>query len=351
MLRIQAAFTALLASSALALGAAPASAQIQGLPQVSQRATVTQIIGVAEISVVYHRPAVRGRQIWDGLVPYGQVWRAGANENTILRLSHPVSIGGTELRAGMYGLHVIPNADKWIVAINKDSTSWGSYSYVEKLDAVRVEVKPKETPHREWLTYEIDPVSMDQGRLTLSWEKLSASIDIHVDTPAQVVEKLRKDLEGPLKDKWQTWHGAAEYCLEYDLNLDEALAWSDHAASLDSNNFAVLAVRAGLLEKLGEQEAADEVFASAVKIANSAELTTYAYGQLQSQKFERAAGLAEIAIQRTPTSWWAWSTLAEAQEGLGLVEQAAANYAKAIELVRDENQKAFLQDKLNKLAK
>ena len=106
-----------------------------------------QQVGVTDITITYHRPVVNGRKIWGGLVPTGQVWRAGANENTTIEFSTPVSIEGKPLPAGTYGLHMIPGENEWTVIFSRNYTSWGSFSYDEKEDALRVTAKPQPTPH------------------------------------------------------------------------------------------------------------------------------------------------------------------------------------------------------------
>src|SRR5262252_1997340 len=112
------------------------------IPRVSQRASVTQRVGLTDITIVYHRPALGGREIWGKTVPYGKVWRAGANENTVITFSDDVNVEGKPLPAGTYGLHTIPDKDEWTVIFSKNSTSWGSFSYDQKEDALRVVVKP-----------------------------------------------------------------------------------------------------------------------------------------------------------------------------------------------------------------
>src|SRR5258707_969690 len=112
------------------------------IPRVSQRGTVSQRIGLTDITITYHRPEVGGREIWGKTVPFGKVWRAGANENTTITLSDDVSIEGKPLVAGTYGLHTIPDKDQWTIIFSKNATSWGSFSYDEKEDALRVSDKP-----------------------------------------------------------------------------------------------------------------------------------------------------------------------------------------------------------------
>ena len=127
------------------LASTPAFAQSAPLkaPEPSPAATVTQTVGLTELKINYHRPAVGGRKIWGGLVPYGEVWRAGANENTTITFSSPVKIGGKPLAAGTYGLHMIPTTKQWTVIFSNVSSAWGSFTYDEKEDALRVTVTPQ----------------------------------------------------------------------------------------------------------------------------------------------------------------------------------------------------------------
>src|ERR1700675_3627860 len=140
------------------------------LPDVSQAAEVKKRIALTDITVKYHRPLVNGRKIWGGLVPYGKVWRAGADENTTIEFSDPVSVEGKPLAKGVYGLHMIPTADSWTVIFSKMSSAWGSYTYKQEEDALRVTVKPRPTEMEEALEYEFEDLKADSATITLKWE-------------------------------------------------------------------------------------------------------------------------------------------------------------------------------------
>ena len=148
----------------LGLAGSPARAQFKNgsqatelnLPRLSQRATVIQRVGLTDITIVYHAPLAGGRELFGKVVPYGNVWRAGANENTTISFTDDVSVEGHPLPAGTYGLHMIPNADQWTIIFSKNSTSWGSFSYDEKEDALRVTVKPAAAENRDTLAYTFD---------------------------------------------------------------------------------------------------------------------------------------------------------------------------------------------------
>ena len=143
------------------------------IPRDSQRASVTQRIGITDVVVTYHRPLVKGRTIWGKLVPYGEVWRAGANENTTIRFTDPVSIDGKALEAGTFGLHMIPNPDQWTIIFSKVNTAWGSFTYKESEDALRVNVKPEAADFHEALAYDIDQPTEDSAVVTMRWEKVA----------------------------------------------------------------------------------------------------------------------------------------------------------------------------------
>ncbi|MCB1008735.1 MAG: DUF2911 domain-containing protein, partial [Acidobacteria bacterium] len=179
------------------------------LPQPSQAARVEQTVGVTRIAVDYHRPLVRERELWGALVPYDQVWRAGANENTVVTLSTPATVEGRTLAAGSYGLHMVPTAGRWTVAFSKMDAAWGSFSYDAAEDALRVEVEPLAAPHEEALAYTFDDPSGTSVTLSLRWGELRVPIRIEVDTPELVYQSLTRELRGLGRFFWQPWNQAA----------------------------------------------------------------------------------------------------------------------------------------------
>ncbi len=170
----------------LIAGARPARAQFKNgsqatelnLPRLSQRAQLTQRVGLTDITIVYHAPLAGGRELFGKTVPYGQVWRAGANENTTISFTDDVSVEGHSLAAGTYGLHMMPNADQWTIIFSKNSTSWGSFSYDEKEDALRVNVKPVTAENRDSLAYTFDDMKLDSATVTLRWSKVAVRFRI-----------------------------------------------------------------------------------------------------------------------------------------------------------------------------
>lgn len=169
-----------------------AGLQAQEKPRKSPNATVTQRVGLTDITVTYGRPGVKGRNIWGELVPYGMhpgieytkgrefPWRAGANDNTTIKFSQDVQVEGQNLPAGVYGVHMIPGKDQWEVIFSKNSTSWGSYSYNAEEDALRVTVTPQKAAHNEWLSYYFTDLTDNSAILNLHWEKLKVPVKVEV---------------------------------------------------------------------------------------------------------------------------------------------------------------------------
>jgi hypothetical protein len=148
--------------------------------RVSPNAGVSQTIGVTEVTISYGRPAVKGRTIWGELVPYGEVWRTGANEATTISFSNDVLIEGKKLAAGTYALFTIPGQDDWTMIFNKTAKQWGAFRHDPAQDALRVDVKPKAAPQEEWMSFSFNGLSGDSAQAVLRWEKLAVSFKIQV---------------------------------------------------------------------------------------------------------------------------------------------------------------------------
>src|SRR5207244_8677392 len=156
------------------------------LPRPSQKASLTQTIGLTDVTITYSRPGVKGRPIWGALVPYDKVWRTGANEATTIAFSDDVTINGQALPKGTYSLHTIPGKDEWTIVFNNTANQWGSFSYDPAKDALRVKAKPQAAPFAEWLTYEIPQLTPDQATVTIHWENVAVPFTIGTNTTQKV---------------------------------------------------------------------------------------------------------------------------------------------------------------------
>jgi hypothetical protein len=229
-------------------GAALAQQQLD-IPRPSPNASVSQTVGITEITIKYSRPGVKGRQIWGKLVPYGEVWRAGANENTTIRFSTPVKVEGHELPAGIYGFQAIPTAGDWTIIFSKDANEWGAFSYKQADDALRIQARPQQAEPRERMAFDFDDVTDTTARVVLQWEKLKVPFTVEVDTPKLVTARLKESV------RWQTPYQAASYCIQNNTCTDEASRWLDASIAMQEN-FANLRAKAMLLAKRNDPGAA-----------------------------------------------------------------------------------------------
>jgi predicted negative regulator of RcsB-dependent stress response len=322
--------TAALFVSATAYGQASLT-----MPEPSPEASVSQTIGITEVTVEYHRPAVKGREIWGKLVPYGETWRAGANENTTVTFSTDVKIGGKPLRAGTYGLHTLPTAKTWTVMFSTMASAWGSYSYDAKEDALRVTVTPRTTAtSHERLLYRFDDPTDTKATLVLAWDKLEVPVVIEVDTPKLVMANMRKQLRGSAGFAWQSLAQAANYWLRNGGPLDEALRLADRSIAITAT-YRNLNVRAAILEKQGNAKAAAELRARALPMATEPDLIQAGYGLLGERKHDEAIKMFQGATERFPESMNAHDSLGEALAAKGDKAGAIAAYTKAAALAKD----------------
>jgi hypothetical protein len=258
---------ATLACLTLSLFASPLLAQL-ATPRLSQRASVAQTIGTTEIAVDYHRPGVREREIWGGLVPYDQPWRMGANEATTLRFSTPVKVEGQEVPAGTYSFFAIPGQEQWTLILNRDPEQWGAYGYDPEKDQLRVSVTPVASPHTEWMRFTIDPTSPSSAVLTLEWEALAVPLRVEVDVEAIVWSEVDAALARLEGERAQTLATAASWALDSGQRLEEGLAWVERSIAANENLFN-LWTQARLLQALGRPGEALPVMEKTVEMARA----------------------------------------------------------------------------------
>lgn len=326
---------ALVAVAGLLVAASPLAAQQVTVPRVSPHASVSQTIGLTEVTVDYHRPLVNDRPIWGALVPYDEVWRAGANENTTISFSHPVAIEGEPLAAGTYGLHMIPGRDRWTVAFSTNHTSWGSFHYDEGEDALRVEVRPERAPHEEALSYSFSDVGLEGATLELRWAELRVPLRITTDTPAIVLANAEQELRGIPGFTWQGPLSAANYAYQQEIATEQALEWVDRSIA-NQKNIQNLALKARLLERAGRDEEARQVMAEAEAMAaTETEVNALGYMYLQAGQIDRAIEVFRRNVADHPESWNVHDSLAEALAAKGDKAAAIANYSKALEMAPD----------------
>jgi len=285
------------AAAALVLAACaasrPAHAQVRA-PRPSQKASVMQTVGVTDITITYSRPGVKGRTIWGDppagaaagtatlddararpkdavIVPYGHVWRAGANEATQFAVTDDVLINGQPLKAGTYSLHTIPGRDEWTIIFNSDAGQWGSFTYDEKKDVLRVKTKPQASAEsQEWLLYTFEPVGETSARVNIRWEKLTVPFTVEVkDVPALTLTKMGATVASAKADDWQTPLQGANYLLNNKGDLTQALAWAEQSIK-SRENFNNLNLKARILAAQGKNAEAVATGEKALQVGRAA---------------------------------------------------------------------------------
>src|SRR6476469_11240604 len=237
------------------------------IPRDSQHANVVQRVGITDITINYNRPLVKGRKVWGGLVPYGQVWRAGANENTTIEFTDPVSVEGKPLPKGVYVLHMLTTENEWTVIFSKAATSWGSFTYNQSEDALRVTVKPQPGEMREALGYDFDEVTPNSAVVTMRWEKLAVPFKVEVSTNEIVAQNLHSQLRGLAQYTWDGWDDAANYFLTNKYNLEEALKYEDRSIGVEER-YDNLMNKSRILDALNRKEEATVARNKALGMAN-----------------------------------------------------------------------------------
>jgi len=279
-----------------------ASAQMDLPPSGGNpRARITEEVGITDITISYTRPDVNGREgkIWGNLVTYGfstssfitnkntSPWRAGANENTTISFEHDVKLEGRPVKAGTYGLFMAVWPDSVILILSNQSNAWGSFYYEEKYDALRVTVKPiKLEKSVEWLKYEFIEQKEKSCTIALLWEKLMIPFKIEVDVDNIVINRLREQVTSQKGFNQLNLVAAANYCLNKNINLEEALSWSQRAAGFKS--YSTLRTLATAYEKLNRLKEADSVMVEALTMATTAQYIGYGRTLITQKRADKA---------------------------------------------------------------
>jgi tetratricopeptide (TPR) repeat protein len=318
----------------------PAQSMVLDLPRQSQHAELSQRIGITDITINYHRPLAKDRKVWGGLVPYGQVWRAGANENTTITFSDPVQIEGKPLDRGTYGLHMIPNADEWTIIFSKNSTSWGSFTYDQAEDALRVTVKPKDSDMHNALTYDFDALQPDSAVVVMEWEKVAVPFKVSVDVHDVVEASLKNQLRNLSQYSWISWDDAATYLVAEKTDLDDALKYANKSIE-NEDRYENEMTKAQALKALNRKDDAAMAEKKALELASPLQTHMYAR-QLQGEKrSDEAYAIFRENAKKHPDQWFVHTGLARVYSSQGKYDDAAKEIKLAITSAPD-NQKAYL---------
>lgn len=368
--------SALMAAALLA--AAPAMAQ-PGLTVPpdgdNQFSSVTQGIGLVRVTVQYNSPDVHGPtgedrrgKIWGTTVAhYGMAnlgfgtcgdqcpWRGGANQNTVFTTSHDVKIQGQPLPAGSYGLHFLAGPDEWTIIFSKNSTSWGSFFYDAKEDALRVQAKPEKSDYHEWLTYEFTDRKPDRATVALKWEDLQLPFTISVDNIADLyIDQIRRELRTDTGFNWQNRVAAAQYALQNKTDLPEAMTWAEQASSpgfSGQENFTTLSTLAELQAANGKAADSQKTLERALNHPTAGPIDIHQYGrQLQAQgKNEEAMKIFELNAKKHPNAWPVHVGLARGHAALGRTKEALAEARLALTQAPNDGSRQGVENLIKQL--
>jgi hypothetical protein len=233
--------------------------------RVSPAASVTQELGISSVKIDYHAPAVQGRKIWGGLVPYDKVWRAGANEATTIAFSDPVKVDGKDLPAGTYGFFAIPGPEEWTLIFSRSPKQWGAFAYQPGQDALRIQARPRACPPREYLAYAIQVAVPGALRVELAWDTLAVGFDVALDAQGIYWAYLEKTVAGAGPEEGQPLDAAANYCLLTGTHLDQGLAWIERSIRI-KEGYRNLWLKAQLLRRTGHAPEAAALLEKAIAL-------------------------------------------------------------------------------------
>ncbi|WP_103067975.1 DUF2911 domain-containing protein [Aquimarina sediminis] len=309
-------------------------------PEGSQRAQTMQRVGITNITIDYGRPSVNEREIWGKLVPYGFTnlgfgtataapWRAGANSNSTIEFTHDVKVEGKDIKAGTYGLHIAVKEDGGATVIfSNNSTSWGSYFYEEKEDALRVDVKTKEAPHTETLTFLFPEVDANSTIAALRWGKKEIPFKIEVDVKNIVISGIKNDLRNSAGFTQTNWDNAANYAFNAG-ELDQALEWVN--ASIEGNffskeTFANLSLKSQILAKQGKTDDAMMLVDKAAKLGTARQVFRLGTGLIGQGQKDKALVVLKDNVKNNNGAW-------PSNYGLAKAYSATGDYKNAIKAI------------------
>jgi hypothetical protein len=309
----------------------------------SPAASVIQTIGISTVTVNYSRPSVKGREIWGVLVPYGwnvqpfgaqnsAPWRAGANENTTINFSHDAKVEGHAVPAGSYGLFFVINKDNTgEVILSKDYKSWGSFWYDPKQDFMKANIQLRDIPLTEMLTYDFINDTKTSAELVLNWEKKQFPVKIEFDVDKIVMDNAAEQLKNTVGFSWQGYSSAANYAVQNNVNLDQALVWINQAIA-QNNSFTTLSIKSNLLKATGQTAEADKIMNEAIEVSTENELNLYGYQFMNQGQTDKAIEIFILNTKRHPNSANVWDSLGEGYATKGDKKNAIASFKKSLSM-------------------
>ena len=332
----------------------------------NKKAMVAERIGITDVTIHYDRPGVKGREgkIWGQLVYEGYAdlgfgsskaspWRAGANENTTIEFSTDVTINGKALAAGKYGFFIAYGKEESTLIFSKDNNAWGSYYYNPAKDVLQVKVKPVATSQSvEWLKYEFSNQTEQSATINLLWEKLCIPFTVSVDLVQTQLASFRTELKTDMGFYWLGWQTAAQWCVDHNTNLEEALQWADTAtnpAILGDLNFVSLSTKAQVLEKLGRAKEAAATMQQALPLGNLNQLHAYGRQLLAKHQNKEALEVFKLNYEKNPQQFIPMMGLVRGYSAVGEYKKALELAQKALPLAPNAVNKSSVEKMISLL--
>ncbi len=326
----------------------------------NKKATVGERIGLTDVTIHYDRPGVKGREgkIWGTLVPYGFTdqgfgtskaapWRAGANENTTIEFSTDVKVEGKALPAGKYGFFIAVGKEESTLIFSKNSTSWGSFFYDDKEDALRVTVKQKTNEQSvEWLKFEFLNETKTGAVIALAWEKWIFPFTVETDLNKQQAIIFSNELKNATGFDWKPWAQAAEWSADNNYDLQQGLQWADYAISgqyIGEKNFRTLSDKARILNMMGKTAEADALMKEAIPYGNMNDIRLYALELMKEKKAKEAAALFRANYKKYPNQFTTNMGMARAFSSEANYKEALKYANKALAQAGDANTKKMVE--------
>ncbi len=322
----------------------------------NKKASVSERIGITDVTIHYDRPAVKGREgkIWNGLVHSGfrdlgfgsskaAPWRAGANENTTITFSTEAKVEGKDIKAGTYGFFVAMETGEATLIFSNNNASWGFFFYDPKEDALRVPVKTillNESVER--LKYEFSDETDSSATIALIWEKLKIPFKVEVDYVKTQMEFFRHELRGNKGLKSEAWQQAAQFATDHNANLEEGLLWSNYSLNgvfIGEKNFKNYATKAEILSKLGKTTDADATLKIAMAMASMEELHQYGRHLLQQKRNKEALEVFKTNAQKNGNNYTTYMGLARGYSANGNYATALKNAQLGLTLAKNAAEK------------
>ena len=244
------------------------AAGAQELPQPSPSTHLEQRVGLTDITLDYSRPSVNGRVIFGDLVPFGSHWRAGANQNTKVTFSKPVTIAGTQVAAGTYSLSMIPNKGAWTVILNTKTDMWGVDGYSQEDDVLRTEVTPQSIPSVETMRLSLENISVSKAEIVLDWSDVRIALPVELNTMELAMANIEAAIAAE-PDNWRVYRNAANFYNQNNIELAKALEFMETVIELNPDNWYNYYLYAQVLAKNDRKKEAKKAANKALEMGRA----------------------------------------------------------------------------------